>query len=440
MKIIKNPKLNYIGKQQIIDDKKYVLSQYTVVKKIDNYSILFNFMTDGCVILDPDDKTKEIKRYLIKNWFLVDENTNLFSKAKEIKESKISSIRNKPIENIRSYIILPTTDCNANCSYCFEVGSRKLKMTTKIADDVVNFIDRTYDKNKEEIKIRWFGGEPLYNSEIIDYIVNKLNERGIKFYSSIITNGYLISDEIVNKFNNLWNIRSCQITLDGIHDIYNDTKNYIYDTDCFEIVSNNIYRLLNNNVNVSIRLNSTENNTQDLLDTVDYLYETFGKRKNLTVYVFPVYQFFSEKPKLALDNSEIVQKRISQTFGWKRKLRSLLTDGTKCMANNARSIVINPLGKLSLCEHDVDRNQIGDIYTGINQEHELIKKYREYQYHEDLCPTCKLYPSCLMGKMCESDSNCSKEKIEFNLRRIIRSMNVLLRKHIREIQKKEEKQ
>ena len=82
--------------------------------------------------------------------------------------------------------------------------------------------------NGNIINITWFGGEPLLNVEIINYICEKLVENNIKFISSIITNGYLFNDKLVTMAGHKWNLSHAQISLDGTEPEYNRIKNYKY--------------------------------------------------------------------------------------------------------------------------------------------------------------------------------------------------------------------
>ena len=43
----------------------------------------------------------------------------------------------------------------------------------------------------------------------------------------MISNGYLFSEEIIDRAARLWELRNVQITLDGTEKVYNETKAYI---------------------------------------------------------------------------------------------------------------------------------------------------------------------------------------------------------------------
>ena len=78
-------------------------------------------------------------------------------------------------------------------------------MTHETAEKIAKYILEVIPKNTE-IELNWFGGEPLFNMDVIEIIVSRIRSAGINFRGSMITNGYLLSDEIVLKAKNEWNI------------------------------------------------------------------------------------------------------------------------------------------------------------------------------------------------------------------------------------------
>lgn len=429
MKIIQEANKS-IKQQAYINDTKYRYSKYCLKTQYDKFIIIFNYYNDCCIILDNSElKTFKIKNFLIKNWFLVPIEFDEFTLAKETKTKRLLKQKNKPIEKIKTFTILPTTDCNANCAYCFEFGHRKLKMTHKVAEDIVEYICKSMIPNTI-IKLRWFGGEPLYNQEVIDIICNGLKNKGIEYSSSMISNGYLVDRKNVKNYKNLWKLKTIQITIDGVDEVYNNVKNYINtdDENHFMTVIENIDYLLQENIYVSTRLNITENNLNDLLDVVDYLFNRFGKR--VSVYAIPIYQLTKEENKTVFDNFNVLNKRIISKYGFKKRVKPYIQSNS-CMVNSGHAVVINPLGNISLCEHDIDRRVIGNIYTGIDQNSEYIQQYREYLYLDDKCTTCKLYPVCLKTPLCEGDGFCNNYKIEKSLTKQKQILNFTLRRYIK---------
>lgn len=81
------------------------------------------------------------------------------------------------------------------------------------------------------------------------------------YYNNII-NGILI-DKYINLVKQC-RIESIQITLDGTKTVYEATKNYIDINNAFEKILANIFLLTKNDIHVSIRMNVSRNNIEDL--------------------------------------------------------------------------------------------------------------------------------------------------------------------------------
>jgi uncharacterized protein len=72
--------------------------------------------------------------------------------------------------------ISPTLACNFDCPYCFEQHIPG-RMTQKGMDDIVKLAEKMMDEsNAETIHIRWFGGEPLLELEIIESLSERLQK------------------------------------------------------------------------------------------------------------------------------------------------------------------------------------------------------------------------------------------------------------------------
>ena len=107
-------------------------------------------------------KESEIDKLLEKGILIPDS----FDELNKIHNDRLCGILN---DTIKHYRIWPTSACNAKCYYCFEKGVKQESMSKDVADATINFIERGVS-NKDTIKIEWFGGEPLLNIDIIDYV------------------------------------------------------------------------------------------------------------------------------------------------------------------------------------------------------------------------------------------------------------------------------
>lgn len=406
--------------------KKYDLNnlrlfKYVFVLDIDDGRLLYNSLTKEMILLENDEYPID---YLFEHRFLVN---NDFDDMRLCNEVRNIACQLYQTNKLSSYTILTTTDCNARCFYCYEIGCEKINMSLDTAKDVVKYIvSKITDDDK--VKLAFFGGEPLFNDVVIDYICKGLDDLGIKYESSMISNGYLFDEDRVNKASTLWNLKKVQITLDGTKDIYNQRKAYIYNTDAFDVVINNIKRLLENKIRVTIRLNLDNSNYDDLNNLVDYLADTFGDNKYLRVYSHVIFQNYLNNNNNEEYINNLYDKQIQLTKHIKEKnlSRSIKLNNkpriNNCMADSGNSVVILPDGKLHNCEHFVDGETWGSIYDDSNRISEL-KKWRSIRNNKDYCKDCKLYCDCINLVNCpNTNDKCYKGMINERVNSIIESM------------------
>ena len=99
---------------------------------------------------------------LISNGFIVPYVLNEYD---FINSRRIKSILNN---DVSIYRIITTTDCNARCFYCYEGSAGHEYMNLDTAEQTVKFIVDHIENRK--CLIQWFGGEPLMNIPVIDFM------------------------------------------------------------------------------------------------------------------------------------------------------------------------------------------------------------------------------------------------------------------------------
>ena len=186
---------------------KYILSKYSHLFSdegkyflFNSQSLLFTEISENLYHqlnnFNIDLDTIPNKELLIKKEIFVEkEKSNEFYFSQKVKYYQ-SSFSQK----VLSLTLLPTTGCNFACPYCFEQNKPEKFMTDEVISRLINFIRE--HKEAEYIRLTWYGGEPLLGFNIIQNIWNKLdNEIKIPVKEqSITTNGYLLTDEIINFF------------------------------------------------------------------------------------------------------------------------------------------------------------------------------------------------------------------------------------------------
>jgi len=319
------------------------------------------------------------------------------------------------------YEILTTTGCNARCFYCYEAGTKVSHMSAETADAAVDFIRKTRHPEKQ-LRLDWFGGEPLLNTSVIDRICSQLTREGIPFRSTLVTNGLLWNRELVQKAREGWLLDRVQITLDGFGEEHNRRKAYPgIAADPFEKTVDNIGLLLDAGIRVMVRLNMDPNN-------IESIHQVYGYLKNR----------FSGSPGLLFDPSLLEEKwfqwdaqRSDQQQAllrqqWKTLREQAESDGFlrakplksklrrhHCMANSPSSVTILPDGTLSLCQTGNPEMYYGNIWQGVTKP-ELLTKWQDNSHLRPGCRDCIWLPDCTAFSLCPAKSSDCAQKQEDN--------------------------
>ena len=297
--------------------------------------------------------------------------------------------------------ILTTTDCNARCYYCYENGINKQSMSLDVAEQVYNFILK--NRNGRKVALHWYGGEPLYNAEIINYICEKLRVDCIEYVSYMVTNGFLIKDNAC-KIIDLWKLKRVQITVDAVGKEYNKIKNYIYaNIDAFEIVIKNIEFLLNQGVYVAIRVNYNPNKIEEAKKVLQYLHGKFGNQNRLRIYCAWLVDDNIPRPQQWNNNIHPIIELYGLLidYGYITRLEDIAIQPRllNCGINWKDTVVINVDGYLYKCQNSImdgSQSSFGTIFNGItNIENKEIWESLDFPFNE--CRECKCLPICQGG-------------------------------------------
>jgi uncharacterized protein len=120
--------------------------------------------------------------------------------------------------------VLTTLQCNFACDYCIQgdhgdYNKTAAKMSTDMAARVAAWVEGRMDAiAPRRLVLTFFGGEPLLNLPVLYYLAERLHAacaaRGVEIVINIITNGLLLSRELVERLNPL-GLNGIKITLDG---------------------------------------------------------------------------------------------------------------------------------------------------------------------------------------------------------------------------------
>ncbi len=406
-----------LGAQTVRTDCRYRLLRYTKTMRVPEGMLIYNILTHEFIILfdeelsilenGADVAATPAGRALIDRWVFVPEDNDDYKLCMQLSDALLTLNRSRAGIPYKTFTILPTTDCNARCFYCFELGGNRKWMSEQTAHDVADFIDRKKAGNK--VRLRWFGGEPLYNSKAIDIICQELAERGIEYTSNIITNGYLFDDDMVKKAKELWKVEWVQITMDGTEEIYNRIKAYIYKGEnAFKRVIRNIGLLLESGIDVHLRMNMDDHNEEDLFKLTGFLSEKFSKYKGFLMYVSLLFEDSCARiaARDDVDRHELMQKqlrlrdKIAESGHADRSVFHPKSRIVHCMCDNDNTVMILPEGELGKCQHFTEDHFIGSIYSD-ELDFEEINRLKDVMIlDEQNCHGCDYLPMCISLKSC----------------------------------------
>lgn len=253
--------------------------------------------------------------------------------------------------------ICPTMGCNFDCPYCFE-DHRRGKMSAQVQDDVVALAGRMFEASGARFfHVTWFGGEPLLAPDVIESLSSRLmalaDEHGAQYTAGIITNGYLLTQEMVDMLVAV-KVNNAQITIDGLAPNHNATRHLAGGGPTFERIVGNL-RSLKIPFRVNVRHNVHEGNQGDV-DALKAFIEDLAKESgnDLMYYPSPVYgsEVADERGRQVgiLCGSDASDIGIRQEAG-----RFRMGRGFYCGAHIMWSVGVDDLGNLQKCWESVDK-------------------------------------------------------------------------------------
>ena len=148
--------------------------------------------------------------------------------------------------------VLTTLQCNFACDYCFQGdhGDHN-KFASKMSLDTARQVALWIEQRLEEVQpakfhLTLFGGEPLLNLPVAYYLAERCHalcaERGIKASLSVITNGLLLTPDVVGRLVP-YGLSGVKVTLDGDRDTHNRLRPLRGKQGTFDRIIENVRRV-----------------------------------------------------------------------------------------------------------------------------------------------------------------------------------------------------
>lgn len=231
----------------------------------------------------PADINNGIANILFQKGYLVDEDIDEELYVKTMYYNAI-------MRDFLSLTIMPTEQCNFRCTYCYE-DYKKGKMSREHQNALLKYIQRTI-MNTGRLHISWFGGEPLLALDVIEYIMENVKkmclQRKIQFSSNMTTNGFFLDADAFDKLYKM-KVTSYQITVDGMKEDHDRQRVNRNGSGTFDTIISNLISIRNLPQNsykfakITIRVNVTKNNLNQLDDFVQYYEKLFGRDRRFNI-------------------------------------------------------------------------------------------------------------------------------------------------------------
>lgn len=321
-----------------------------------------------------------------------------------------------------SLTINPTLACNFRCPYCFEKEHRPKYMTDEVEDRIMELVRNSV--GSQRIFVTWFGGEPLLGFNIIKSLTGKLKGIGKPYEAGMITNGYLLTDEVIKSLEPLC-IRRLQITLDGRREIHDSRRHLADGGPTYDVIIKNIERCrnLDPKLRIAVRVNIDKTNKDDFIE----IYKELISLNHPNIDIYPgIVQTDGEvtssdirqvaSPCDVCDREEVIRFLVGLYNDHGLRYIDFFPKArmSMCTARNISSFVIGPEGEVYDCWNDVgdETKIVGKIgETASNMKLHLQYIAGASQFEDDECLKCVLLPVCNGGcQRIRIKDNNKKEK------------------------------
>lgn len=407
--------------------QKWKPSFFNVTLDRNERRLIFNSSTTKMIDLDRpqaellEDSLEQIGRSgqcanesllqcLISLGFVVPEEEN------EYERERIRFQTTKASRETLRVTIAPTMACNLRCSYCFQQNLvRGKSMKPDVQQGVIDFIQRKLEEGSKRLVVQWFGGEPLLAFKQIVAMSAEFQsictERGIAYYSEMLTNGTLLSAEMIDGFRRIA-LKAIQIPMDGTVGTYARRKNVSVEraNGFHRFLIGHLQSLVDVTGSVTIRINVDRDNPEGGKDVVrmfkdqgvvdpriDFRLGFLNTSRGL-VECIP-HDCFSPAQ---FSNVEVEFMHFLASEGY-RVYGSPSKRNFPCAAPLSHSYTIDPEGRIGKCVPAIGTEE--SIFSRI-YPHDIKRTLLETSLPEapygkfdpfssGVCEDCKLLPVCL---------------------------------------------
>lgn len=253
-------------------------------------------------------------------------------------------------------VISLTNDCNLRCKYCF-VGEKNFQrkvISKEYINQAIEAVEKLADKKqKKEIFITFFGGEPTLHPELILYSMQQAKQKlqGKEVTFGITTNGVFskqIEDLLVE--NNF----TVTISMDGLPKFQDKQRVTKANTGTSHLVEQTIKRLTKRGIRVIVRMTITKEMIYEFKDTIDYLHDLGVNIIHFEPMTIGGRAKENEQSLIRPEPEEYADKLVEAIDYAKKKKMSIIS-----------STVMNTFSPAQLFCDGVGKNKLAVTYEGV---------------------------------------------------------------------------
>lgn len=305
-------------------------------------------------------------------------------------------------------IVVLNLDCNLACPYCYEDFYRGKKyMDDEVARQTAEYIIREQVQRGRDVKIGFYGGEPLLSVPTIRAIAAPIQqaarEAGVDFHLALTTNATLLTRKTVEQLLPL-GLREAIVTLDGTREIHNRQRPFVSGKGSFDTIVHNIKEVCDL-ITVQLGGNYSQEEFRDFPKMLDHLLaEGVGPERVGFVQFAPITAKSGQTT-----GADTQGTCVSGSEAWVSEAAPFLREETlkrgyatyrpamsACMVEFEKDLVINYDGTLFKCPAF-----IGWPELSIGTLSEGVRDYRESHnldvWKNDECLDCPYLPLCFGG-------------------------------------------
>lgn len=376
-----------------------MLSRHTKILKLDsdNYAIFNNLMMN-IIIVNKNEKNKIINGENIskkEREMLVSSGIYINDKKKDdLAENKIKEIYESSCGVVEVLYLILTNNCNLRCSYCFlENNSNCPVKRENMSIDTAICALKKYElhlkkHNVKEGTLLLYGGEPLLNMKLIKNIVEFCNNSSVNFNINLITNGILLSDNVIKYLKN--NNVKISISIDGPKNVTNKHRKYRgTDIGVYDDVIKSIKLLQENNVTFGLSLVITDYFLKNMNEVLKWI------KDNHTGPIFYNLFHFDKPTDKLIDFSDKSADFIINSYSYflengnsiydtriQRQINSYINNEfvfSDCAAIGLKQLTILPNGNVCICHGD-SSNKEHYIDNINNLDFENLRNVKNYDF------------------------------------------------------------